>query len=192
MRGKGRSWWSRCGFLRITPAYAGKSEMVEYRKIMCEQGSPPPMRGKGFFSCSVGGESGITPAYAGKSTNWGRTLARIGDHPRLCGEKPNPQKCGLFITGSPPPMRGKAHGTEKIDTDLGITPAYAGKSADTATGAVVTEDHPRLCGEKFVCKSHFANGIGSPPPMRGKDHFRDFCARKSRITPAYAGKRYTP
>ena len=169
MRGKGRTWWSRCGFLRITPAYAGKSEMVEYRKIMCEQGSPPPMRGKGFFSCSVGGESGITPAYAGKSTNWGRTLARIGDHPRLCGEKPNPQKCGLFITGSPPPMRGKAIFAVMLGLILRITPAYAGKSQIFFLGRFCYGDHPRLCGEKRTCCFVLC-------PV-------------CRITPAYVGKR---
>ena len=136
-------------------------------------GSPPPMRGKVKWLS-------IVKSCASR------------DHPRLCGEKDSFHVPWVESPGSPPPMRGKAPTGGELSPESGITPAYAGKSADTATGAVVTEDHPRLCGEKFVCKSHFANGIGSPPPMRGKDHFRDFCARKSRITPAYAGKRYTP
>ena len=85
-------------------------------------------------------------------------------------------------------MRGKAHGTEKIDTDLGITPAYAGKSADTATGAVVTEDHPRLCGEKTISAIFVPEKAGSPPPMRGKGILHSICGIGIRITPAYAGK----
>ena len=52
------------------------------------------------------------------------------------------------MLGSPPPMRGKAHGTEKIDTDLGITPAYAGKSTKPTSNMYAIQDHPRLCGEK--------------------------------------------
>ena len=135
-------------------------------------GSPPPMRGK------------VGDAFL--------VANRVRDHPRLCGEKHMVQKRSTPIWGSPPPMRGKAQSRPVICTLFRITPAYAGKSRKPVHRRKPVQDHPRLCGEKFVCKSHFANGIGSPPPMRGKDHFRDFCARKSRITPAYAGKRYTP
>ena len=75
---------------------------------------------------------------------------------------------------------------------------------------VKAEDHPRLCGEKFLLFSFEQFRIGSPPPMRGKvskkcyisiitkDHPR-LCGEKIdqtysgteqvEITPAYAGKR---
>ena len=49
-------------------------------------------------------------------------------------------------------------------------------------------DHPRACGENGVHLSGWANGLGSPPRMRGKPcHFAQLDARRG-ITPAHAGK----
>ena len=65
-------------------------------------------------------------------------------------------------------MRGKVFHRPAERGATGITPAYAGKSCGRCCCVCVTEDHPRLCGEKI--KNHL-NGIlypGSPPPMRGK------------------------
>ena len=50
------------------------------------------------------------------------------------------------------------------------------------------QDHPRLCGEKAVTDNSFDPGVGSPPPMRGKDTAEDFFLFNDGITPAYAGK----
>ena len=65
-------------------------------------------------------------------------------------------------------MRGKV-GQPIARINYGrITPAYAGKRLETASLIVRNQDHPRLCGEKFLLQ--FNNGlvVGSPPPMRGK------------------------
>ena len=86
MRGKvrSRSLWG-C-WVRITPAYAGKSNrhsltglyLQDHPRLCGEKllisvlriqrvGSPPPMRGKGQFLIVGVRAVGITPAYAGKS-----------------------------------------------------------------------------------------------------------------------------
>ena len=71
--------------MRITPAYAGKSEIVprfengikDHPRLCGEKeilqggdekcmGSPPPMRGKVDETISIYIDEGITPAYAGK------------------------------------------------------------------------------------------------------------------------------
>ena len=71
--------------------------------------------------------------------------------------------------GSPPPMRGKVRVGEAYSRAYRITPAYAGKSSFPVSRYFLSEDHPRLCGEKVYSKS-FKNSVpGSPPPMRGKD-----------------------
>ena len=49
-------------------------------------------------------------------------------------------------------------------------------------------DHPRLCGEKCEMPSTAFLYLGSPPPMRGKARNTARFHRKTRITPAYAGK----
>ena len=91
----------------ITPAYAGKSQIIvnlicgkqDHPRLCGEKhrnchllqalpGSPPPMRGKAASNRVDMDSAGITPAYAGK-----RKLSVLGDphrqdHPRLCGEKP--------------------------------------------------------------------------------------------------------
>ena len=66
-------------------------------------------------------------------------------------------------------MRGKAKFVVDTRETSGITPAYAGKRPVLPDSKNDIEDHPRLCGEKF---------LGSPesPFSQG-------------ITPAYAGKR---
>ena len=45
-------------------------------------------------------------------------------------------------------MRGKVEWVSKNMDDLGITPAYAGKSGTGLEINQSTSDHPRLCGEK--------------------------------------------
>ena len=50
--------------------------------------------------------------------------------------------------GSPPPMRGKVVSIRRVCPEVGITPAYAGKSHDIEDLCRIEWDHPRLCGEK--------------------------------------------
>ena len=126
------------------------------------------MRGKVLWS-------GCTP-YASK------------DHPRLCGEKIFFMINSSMFLGSPPPMRGKGPvGVFRV-RNIGITPAYAGKSNIILCVRITTKDHPRLCGEKLDAASFAFAGAGSPPPMRGKGVWELSLAQVYRITPAYAGK----
>ena len=45
-------------------------------------------------------------------------------------------------------MRGKAIDIGPIHGELGITPAYAGKSILCRLFLFIGGDHPRVCGEK--------------------------------------------
>ena len=65
-------------------------------------------------------------------------------------------------------MRGKAAGVAKCSPEDRITPAYAGKRRFAVAVLKLSQDHPRLCGEKFSSVTSPAAVIGSPPPMRGK------------------------
>ena len=91
--------------------------------------------------------------------------------------------------GSPPPMRGKVKLKIYEGKNVGITPAYAGKSRYRLYFKLSRWDHPRLCGEKCIGKSWIFCRLGSPPPMRGKAHDYMTIYTVIRITPAYAGKR---
>ena len=106
MRGKGYSHSCPSPCRRITPAYAGKSER-KCRIMSTWLGSPPPMRGKVSQTPRVNFIFGITPAYAGKRSVRDGVVVFVWDHPRLCGEKDNYILEAAFLSGSPPPMRGK-------------------------------------------------------------------------------------
>ena len=67
-----------------------------------------------------------------------------------------------------------------------------GKADITIPADAPVQDHPRLCGEKVTDEGNIVTGEGSPPPMRGKARKSAAAALSGRITPAYAGKRYTP
>ena len=70
---------------------------------------------------------GITPAYAGKREGPKNAQSKVGDHPRVCGEKCIPLTRGHGRQGSPPRMRGKGNNGNVQIAQAGITPAYAGK-----------------------------------------------------------------
>ena len=151
----------------ITPAYAGKSSTAtraarstgDHPRICGEKqkssgaglrkwGSPPRMRGK-VMRCSICQRgSGITPAYAGKSLTIQKLSTLRRDHPRVCGEKSYSLAVLGAVSGSPPRMRGKENGINLPASNVGITPAYAGKSMYRTTETLCCRDHPRVCGEK--------------------------------------------
>ena len=85
-------------------------------------------------------------------------------------------------------MRGKAYRTVPNIENLGITPAYAGKSHTYCYGDCMARDHPRVCGEKGQGAGEATDHIGSPPRMRGKGQALLADNTGVGITPAYAGK----
>ena len=86
-------------------------------------------------------------------------------------------------------MRGKVSSVTNIAIQIGITPAYAGKSKIQNRQHIPVQDHPRLCGEKVRVTVETSVYPGSPPPMRGKECAKEYLACVEGITPAYAGKR---
>ena len=147
------------------------------------------MRGKAWLVRLTDARLGITPAYAGKRHSTAQNFASCKDHPRVCGEKCRCSQLSARSWGSPPRMRGKVISFLCCDNHVGITPAYAGKSLIRTRHMAADRDHPRVCGEKFLCQVFFFHGLGSPPRMRGKAVLVKLRVPHNRITPAYAGKR---
>ena len=169
VRGKASCILVSSSTVGITPAYAGKSEILrcvsglyqDHPRVCGEKslvecagavayGSPPRMRGKGTNPSFAVGLFGITPAYAGKSPTSVVLLLPVRDHPRVCGEK-SPSALACFAgSGSPPRMRGKEVVHKRIWVAVRITPAYAGKRLPPFGPYGCRGDHPRVCGEKVV------------------------------------------
>ena len=171
-------------------------------------GSPPHGRGK--VLCSVFGvlPHRITPAWAGKSSSTRTRLPIRWDHPRMGGEKPphwwrssitedHPRMggekplsnvvCSTF-SGSPPHGRGKVSFCHAAGFGLWITPAWAGKRHINVCEVCVSEDHPRMGGEKCLSVSSVWSRTGSPPHGRGKVPETYRYVAGYGITPAWAGK----
>ena len=194
----------------ITPAYAGKSKYVHHRQVktvdhprVCGEkidqvrpdgvvaGSPPRVRGKALAVSAHAFKCRITPACAGKSSSTICCVRHYEDHPRVCGEKMSFRSWIVSGLGSPPRMRGKEEFACSDGSQVGITPAYAGKRRFQFIGRRVYEDHPRVCGEKLTTFDSGKLIPGSPPRMRGKVTHGYSAKPVCRITPAYAGKRST-
>ncbi len=171
MRGKERDRSGRQSHHRITPAYAGKSQN-RYNKGRNDEDHPRLCGEKLLFDTDAAYGVRITPAYAGKSASESPRKAALQDHPRLCGEKFILPHVDELLLGSPPPMRGKAVIVPEPYPECRITPAYAGKSQRQLHTQGRCQDHPRLCGEKGTGRGTGGHGVGSPPPMRGKAHWR--------------------
>ncbi len=155
--------------LRITPAYAGKTNSVkdlertagDHPRLRGENltslsvtsrvsGSPPPTRGKLRNNNAPTLYIRITPAYAGKTTVKISQGWNVKDHPRLRGENKQCQRSGADCRGSPPPTRGKPRPDNGTVAVLRITPAYAGKTLHSQVARSIDGDHPRLRGENPV------------------------------------------
>ena len=104
------------------------------------------------------------------------------------GEKQPGPDTKLCIEGSPPRGRGKDSIRNESAPLVGITPAWAGKSAAITARACWPRDHPRVGGEKgegfFFAPQH----QGSPPRGRGKARLYALADLEVGITPAWAGK----
>ena len=146
------------------------------------------MRGKHYIAALVRKLFRITPAYAGK-THLRIVPKRIAwDHPRVCGENIGMKLAAKSFTGSPPRMRGKRIKSVLKNTNVRITPAYAGKTVLFSGAMQPPWDHPRVCGENKAKPHEMGSFPGSPPRMRGKHIYRLSARIYDRITPAYAGK----
>ena len=192
----------------ITPACAGKSAgrrqaFCNFRDhprlcgekshvASCETefgGSPPLARGKDKYFLNQSIREGITPAYAGKSWRHDRDTDASRDHPRLRGEKIFRRWRKIQHRGSLPLTRGKGLPVRLAGAQIGITPAYAGKSYTAERRASCLQDHPRLRGEKVFRRWRKIQHRGSLPLTRGKGLPVRLAGAQIGITPACAGKR---
>ena len=207
-RGKARAAAQPLRGSGITPARAGKS--INFLSIQgiyqnyprsrgeksttifspaCTRELPPLARGKAQRSTLVQVGDRITPARAGKRASPCGRECRPRNYPRSRGEK---HSVLLRIGGRgelPPLARGKARGRGLCHPHIGITPARAGKRAETVNDGVAFRNYPRSRGEKSEPIWVACSCLELPPLARGKDAASSMTSYSSGITPARAGKR---
>ena len=97
-------------------------------------------------------------------------LAR-SDHPRACGKNDGADQDFKAGMGSPPRVREKPKDGKYTFSAYGITPACAGKTADTLVSRSLDRDHPRVCGKNLNVGRNVKPELGSPPRVREKPVF---------------------
>ena len=179
--------------VRITPAWAGKSERPPFcyvrgrdhprvggekpdtaLQLPSHWGSPPRGRGKGQLHPWAAFHAGITPAWAGKRHTLKTSSRDDWDHPRVGGEKFTRVEDSSSCAGSPPRGRGKGGLALCWPPPPRITPAWAGKSTWAPSFKDLLQDHPRVGGEKPEWTSLEEIERGSPPRGRGKARLLTF------------------
>ena len=193
-------------FLRIIPAHAGNTSLVQGLKVMdedhprtcgehyspvvlslCEPGSSPHMRGTlRIFQISQL-ILGIIPAHAGNTTFTLFCGKSVADHPRTCGEHSRNSSSVSMALGSSPHMRGTLMMNFWGKIFIGIIPAHAGNTNNCRINFLLGRDHPRTCGEHWLCRTGMASVRGSSPHMRGTPTVRVTYPASSGIIPAHAG-----
>ena len=147
MRGKLAVDEEILGLQRITPACAGKTayphteanfvtdhprvcgeNINDVLEVVSALGSPPRVRGKRPRPAVAYSAMRITPACAGKTTVAVVPSDARTDHPRVCGENRALSRMLVYVSGSPPRVRGKRIRLNALQDDVRITPACAGKT----------------------------------------------------------------
>ena len=146
------------------------------------------MRGEGDAKPRGEAWQGIIPACAGRRPRPLSCVARLGDHPRVCGEKFRREAEGEGEDGSSPRVRGEAVHSVGDDREEGIIPACAGRRHIREAFRSGAEDHPRVCGEKPRIPARLFCGTGSSPRVRGEDLFGWVDGFSTGIIPACAGR----
>ena len=95
-------------------------------------GSSPHVRGARRRQQDHPGSQGIIPACAGSTPMSPTGRGAMWDHPRMCGEHSRPMKSRSNCGGSSPHVRGARQSRSLINLSLGIIPACAGSTSETA------------------------------------------------------------
>ena len=109
-------------------------------------------------------------------------------HPRSRGENTASFFGSADTLGSSPLTRGKLNVVGISRHHLGLIPAHAGKTRETAFLTGATTAHPRSRGENPRPQPRTQGPTGSSPLTRGKLICQSNLASRSGLIPAHAGK----
>ena len=94
----------------------------------------------------------------------------------------------MMAAGSSPRGRGKPQELPNLLDDLGLIPAWAGKTGAGGRGCPPSRAHPRVGGENGPCGEQTRSTLGSSPRGRGKRGLSVPRSPGEGLIPAWAGK----
>ena len=151
-------------------------------------GSSPRGRGKPERVSKTAHILRLIPAWAGKTRRPPARTSGCRAHPRVGGENLSTTVIPGVANGSSPRGRGKLRAEANNDTNAGLIPAWAGKTASGLHVAGEGRAHPRVGGENFGSVLSGGLGRGSSPRGRGKREATTSVSAGMWLIPAWAGK----
>ena len=179
-----------CRIYRDHPRVCGEHRYSKAELSRC-LGSSPRVRGTRRDVLRASRDKGIIPACAGNTSAVTCVSSFFRDHPRVCGEHSVAKVHTPPRSGSSPRVRGTPIADSSETTSSRIIPACAGNTFERKITAIVTRDHPRVCGEHsfLIPYRHFKEG--SSPRVRGTLQRLIDAGIASGIIPACAGNTRT-
>ena len=169
------------------PRRCGENEHVRQNGTnIC--GSSPQVRGKQWAKEHEVSLGRLIPAGAGKTGARHESQTPNAAHPRRCGENQALFLLPCFTFGSSPQVRGKQHKIRWRDQPVRLIPAGAGKTGRALRSSLLSQAHPRRCGENAASAVESAFEHGSSPQVRGKPLTDEEKYQAMRLIPAGAGK----
>ena len=169
------------------PRRCGENEHVRQNGTnIC--GSSPQVRGKQWAKEHEVSLGRLIPAGAGKTGARHESQTPNAAHPRRCGENQALFLLPCFTFGSSPQVRGKQHKIRWRDQPVRLIPAGAGKTGRALRSSLLSQAHPRRCGENTLTMDITEIPSGSSPQVRGKLAVRNARMGRFRLIPAGAGK----
>ena len=132
--------------LRAHPRPCGE-HVLEALRLICIQGSSPPVRGALVHNGGATLTLGLIPARAGSTNAHASPTTPIRAHPRPCGEHNFEIVVRVPSGGSSPPVRGAPCQETFPRVCGGLIPARAGSTLACFPRCQLVRAHPRPCGE---------------------------------------------
>ena len=135
---------------------------------------------------------GLIPAYAGRTRVCGCSGGLGRAHPRLRGADPRLEDASKANSGSSPLTRGGRVVPGKKTPQIGLIPAYAGRTTGREDCGPWEEAHPRLRGADNRPDILDPENQGSSPLTRGGLGAIGYFVTALGLIPAYAGRTGAP
>ena len=133
---------------RLIPACAGKTQVAAIKCSGTE--AHPRVCGENLAARDdMATRAWLIPACAGKTSETSVIEPAKTAHPRVCGENGLPGRAYSLELGSSPRVRGKPGEGFEVNGAGGLIPACAGKTLTKSLRVIVTQAHPRVCGENL-------------------------------------------
>ena len=172
---------------RAHPRLRGADNLRSHDAVR-DMGSSPLTRGGPGLDWLCAGLFRLIPAYAGRTCLYSAAVMPWAAHPRLRGAD-LPIDYDLFgRTGSSPLTRGGRAGFKGTAHEIGLIPAYAGRTRAIGYVRDLIEAHPRLRGADNLTSVVAGSMMGSSPLTRGGRPNLGIQQCRVGLIPAYAGR----